>query len=929
MADMGRKFSELKSQARMDTVDFLSPLQMDVTQLRNGFNNVVANYVSESVFEILEKIRKLTKQYDLNPTEASFEALSSVIFGLSNTELVTIASHFSHITNLANIAESVHRIRRWRAYSRGESSLFFHHSCDDVFGEMQSKGYTAEQIYSCLSVQTIEFVLTAHPTQALRRSILHKIHAIGMCLLELHRDDLTPFEQEQERDKMKSYLTALWRTDEARRSPPTPEDEARGVLNVLEETCWNAVPLYMRMIDASLHKIGQPSLPLTSHPFVFGSWAGGDRDGNPYVTSTVTTKVVALNRYRAAALYLQEIEQLMFELSLHYGSPELCKYNEEHVKEFGKRSLKFKEFWNRVPPTEPYRLLFSYLRDRMSATREYAESVMDENNLLADAPPSEMVFSKTEEFLEPLLLAYRSLKEMGDAYVADDKLLNLIRRVQAFGLSLVKLDIRQEADRHTEAMNCITEYIGDGSYSAMSEEQRMAYLTSILKSRRPFIPKDMPADENVKAVLDTFKVVAKIGQEFLGAYIISMCMKPSDVLLVEVFQREFTGSKPKTLRVVPLLETIDALQNSNVTLGTLWSHEWYRTHLKERWNNRQEVMIGYSDSGKDGGRVTSVWELFKAQERMAKLATENGITLSFFHGRGGTVGRGGGPQHLAILSQPPDTINGRLRVTIQGEVIQQDFGLPGLAIKALESYATAVLKADLINKATVEPQWREIMEEMSRISCEKYREVVHNNPLFVKYFRYATPELELGLLNIGSRPQKRREGGVETLRAIPWIFAWTQTRLHLPVWLGLGDAIKATFDAGKGEILQEMYKSWPFCRSFFDLICTVLATADKNVSEQYDKHLVPDEFKPFGNQLRERLQETIDYSLKVIQQAGLLDNSRVEKRAIEARRQYLIPMNIVQIDCLQRKRKGDASTELETALIISMKAIAAGMQATG
>mmetsp|Transcript_12156 Transcript_12156/g.21970 ORF Transcript_12156/g.21970 Transcript_12156/m.21970 type:complete len:892 (-) Transcript_12156:1-2676(-) len=890
MDEPGRRFSELKNAARMDTVDFHSPLQMDVAMLRNAFNQVVSSHLSEGSFETLEQVRKLTKIYDLSGEEDKFDAIVALISRLSNDQLLSIASHFSHIANLANIAENVHRIRRWRAYNRGESSLFFHHSCDDVFGDMLSKGFTANQIYDALSKQTVEFVLTAHPTQAVRRSILQKLHVIAECLLNLHRDDQTPFEEEQAREKLRQNLAALWRTDEVRRSPPTPEDEARATLNVLEDTCWNAIPTYVRMIDASLKKIGMPALPLESSPFVFGSWAGGDRDGNPFVTSVVTRRVVALNRYRAATLYLVEIEALLFELSLHYGSDELKAYNAQHVStSVSERSQKFKEFWNRVPPSEPYRVLFSYVRDRMAATRDYVDTLLTKETAF---PPDELVFTTSEELLEPLQVAYKSLHDMGDGAVADGRLLDLMRRVRAFGTALVKLDVRQEAGMHTDAMDVITRYIGDGSYKEMDEAGRMAYLTKVLNSRRPLIPKDMPCEGMVKAVLETFQVVSEIGPEFLGAYIISMCMKPSDVLLVEVFQREFCGAEGKSLRVVPLLETIDALSNSVEMLQTLWGHEWYRNNLRDRFGDVQEVMVGYSDSGKDGGRVTSAWELFKAQQRMAAMAIDNNITLRYFHGRGGTVGRGGGPQHLAILSQPPNTINGHLRITIQGETIQQDFGLFGLAIKALETYTTAVLKADLINKVVIEPAWFEVMEELSEVSCDRYRQIVHKEPLFVKYFRCATPEQELGMLNIGSRPQKRREGGVETLRAIPWIFAWTQTRLHLPVWLGLGKALEHIFESGKGELMQQMYKKWPFVQSFFDLISTVLARADAHISAQYDKHLVPEDLQSFGVELRSQLATTISMVLKVTGEINLVDNDKVEKRAIEAPPPHFTPKKI-------------------------------------
>jgi len=355
-------------------------------------------------------------------------------------------------------------------------------------------------------------------------------------------------------------------------------------------------------------------------------------------------------------------------------------------------------------------------------------------------------------------------------------------------------------------------------------------------------------------------------------------------------------------------------------------------------------MVGYSDSGKDGGRLTSAWELYKAQECMEVVARKHGVKLRFFHGRGGTVGRGGGPQHLAILSQPPGTINQYLRVTIQGEVMEQDFGLPGLALKTLETYTTAVLKADLTKTTEVKPEWREQMDMMSEISCAKYRSIVRDDPRFVKYFRSATPEQELGLLNIGSRPQKRKSGGVESLRAIPWVFAWTQTRLHLPVWLGLGTSLEEGLKTKEGTaLMHEMYKEWPFFKSFFDLIEMVLSKADPHISSRYDDVLVADtEQKQFGGRMRELLQLTVDSVLKVTGGVNLLDKDRVQRRAITVRQEWLTPMNVVQVELLKRYRemtdKGVVKPEfkdhkdmktIEDALIISMKALSAGLQNTG
>lgn len=945
--------SGLRQTNRIDSVDFSSPLQDDVQYLCLTLLGIIEKHISPARFASIQTVSNLAKIYDLSAKDnASFAKLSATIERLEVEDLMIVASLFSNMCNLANLSEHVHRVRRRKAFERGESSLLTHFTLADITSELITSGVSPEKIRHQLVNQTVEMVLTAHPTQAVRRSLLAKLHAIATSLEMLHDQYITPFERERVREGLKAKLLGLWRTDEVRRSKPEPEDEARNILQVIEETVWDAVPAYIRNMDRALARMNMDPMPLDARPFIFGSWAGGDRDGNPFVTPSVTLKVVNVNRFRASCLYLAEIEHLLFDLSIQYSSQELLNYNktvEDKVKNYSgvtnsaRSKTKYKEFWNRVPPTEPFRVCLSHIRDRMNATRNHAEALMAQLPPPAE-DPSVPIYTSKEELLEPLLVMYRSLLETGDGLIAAGPLKDLIHRVHMFGMTLVTLDIRQEADQHTNALNYITEYVGLGSYADWSEDERMAFLTNVLDNKRPLVPRVHNATGKGKNVLDTFECIAEIGKECLGAYIISMCMAPSDVMAVEVLQREFAKSPDDTLRVVPLLETIYALQQSADLLEELFKNSWYREHLRKRFDSVQEVMVGYSDSGKDGGRLTSAWELYKAQERMAECAAKYGVCLRFFHGRGGSVGRGGGPQHLAILSQPPGTVNQYLRVTIQGEVMEQDFGLAPLAIKTLETYTTAVLKADLSEPAPVKDEWREFLDGLSTISCDKYREIVQKDPRFVKYFRCATPEQELGLLNIGSRPQKRKEGGVESLRAIPWVFAWTQTRLHLPVWLGLGTALHEGMKMQNGaEMLREMYAKWPFFRSFFDLIEMVLAKADPHISSRYDDILVSDlEQKKFGVMLRELLDETVDLVLQVSGEQKLLDKDRVQQRAINVRREWLTPMNLVQVELLRRWRsiseKGvvangmaDApeTKTLVDALIISMKALSAGLQNTG
>eukprot|EP00871_Galdieria_phlegrea_P002579 jgi/Galph1/3321/GphlegSOOS_G1961.1 len=932
-----------------EVVDFSSQLKSDIDHIRVSLLNTIRSHCGQQTYEAVEKVRELSFTYDTHQEDEDFEKLCTFIESLPEDQMLMTTSFFSNMCNIVNYADYAHRLRRRRAYERGDSEMFQRFSCDEIFHELLDHGFTAEDIYRNICQIRCEMVLTAHPTQAVRRSLLSKLARIAVCLLKRDRLDLTPSERERLEQILDCSLAALWRTDEVRRTKPKPEDEARSALQVVEDTIWQSVPRYIRSIDRSLARIGAPSLPLDAVPFLFGSWAGGDRDGNPFVTADVTRRVCLLNRLRALNLYLTEVEKLLFDLSIHYASDELLEYNKKlpvaNSEYLEKEKLKCKEFWNHVPPAEPYRLTLAYIRDRLTATKVHTEE------LLSDKPPSKPdgtvpIYTHIDELIEPLMIMYRSLHATGDGVIAEDHLKDFIRQAKCFGLELVRLDVRQEADKHTEAMSAITEYIGVGNYADWDENERLSFLNDILCSRRPLIPRHFPCSESVQEILNTFQVCAELGATNLGAYIISMCMSPSDILLVnhttmilflavltmnnqvEVFQREFCGENV-TQHVVPLLETIHALQNAKSMMETLFSNPWYRKHLERSFGNVQEIMVGYSDSGKDGGRLTSAWELYKAQEQLTKLSEKYGITLRFFHGRGGTVGRGGGPQHLAILSQPPGTINKYFRVTIQGEVIQQDFGLPGLADRTLECYLTAILKAEMMPYSTVSTEWRQLMDAMSEVSYKTYRSVVYEKNNFVKYFRYATPEQEIGRLNIGSRPQKRKDGGVETLRAIPWIFAWNQTRLHLPVWLGTGAAIGYAKEINKMEVLRKMYDEWPFVHSYFDLMTMVLAKADSRISAKYDSVLVPKELQSFGHSLRKLLAETIDSVLAVTGEKRLLDNDIVMQRAMDSRRQWLTPMHIVQVEILKRLRAGVESETAIDTLVISMKAIAAGMQNTG
>jgi phosphoenolpyruvate carboxylase len=568
---------------------------------------------------------------------------------------------------------------------------------------------------------------------------------------------------------------------------------------------------------------------------------------------------------------------------------------------------------------EPYRAVLKEVRDRLLLTRQSIEEALERPGGWSEWPSSNAIV-REDELLEPLLRCHRSLHATGNGIIADGHLLDVIRRVHAFGLTLVRLDVRQDSARHTSLLDAITRALGLGSYAEWSESQRQEFLLRELVSRRPLLPRDLELDDEGREDLATFRAIAAIPRQSLGAYVITMARSASDVLAVALLQREAGVREP--LRVVPLFETLSDLRAAGRTMATLLSLDVYRNAI----GGRQEVMIGYSDSSKDAGRFAAAWELFQAQEQIVDACGRAGVALTLFHGRGGSVGRGGGPTYLAIRSQPPGSVQGRLRVTVQGEMIQAEFGLPGIALRTLEVYTTATLDATLAPSPAPRQEWRRVMQLMAEASVRGYRQVVYETSQFVDYFRAATPEVELGDINIGSRPARRggAKKGVESLRAIPWQFAWTQNRLLLPAWLGVDDALRA----GDEALLAEMMQEWPFFRSTIELIEMVLAKAEARIAAYYDRLLVPDELREVGAILRARLAATIELVKGVTGHQRLLENNRALRRSIDVRNPYVDPINVVQAEILRRLRQSPDDA-LREAFIVTVNGIAAGMRNTG
>ncbi|XP_047959447.1 phosphoenolpyruvate carboxylase [Salvia hispanica] len=927
--------------------------------LLDRFLDILQDLHGEDLKETVQECYELSAEYENKRDPKKLEELGNVLTSLDPGDSIVLAKAFSHMLSLANLAEEVQIAYRRRNKKKGdytdENSATTESDIEETLKRLVvDLKKSPQEVFDALKNQTVDLVFTAHPTQSVRRSLLQKHGRIRNCLAQLYAKDITPDDKQELDEALQREIQAAFRTDEIRRTPPTPQDEMRAGMSYFHETIWKGVPKFLRRVDTALKNIGiNERVPYNAPLIQFSSWMGGDRDGNPRVTPEVTKDVCLLARMMAANMYYSQIEDLMFELSMWRCNDELRARADELLTSSKRDAKHYIEFWKTIPPSEPYRVLLGDVRDKLYQTRERSRHLLAQgtSDILEEA-----TYTNVDQFLEPLELCYRSLCASGDRAIADGTLLDFLRQVSTFGLSLVKLDIRQESDRHTDVLDAITQHLEIGSYREWSEERRQEWLLSELSSKRPLFGPDLPKTEEISDVLDTLNVLAELPSDCFGAYIISMATAASDVLAVELLQRECQVKHP--LRVVPLFEKLDDLEAAPAAVARLFSIDWY----KNRINGKQEVMIGYSDSGKDAGRLSAAWQLYKAQEQLVEVAKEHGVKLTMFHGRGGTVGRGGGPTHLAILSQPPETINGSLRVTVQGEVIEQSFGEEHLCFRTLQRFTAATLEHGMRPPISPKPEWRTLLDEIAVIATEKYRSIVFQEPRFVEYFRLATPELEYGRMNIGSRPSKRKpSGGIESLRAIPWIFAWTQTRFHLPVWLGFGAGFKHAIekDIRSLKTLQDMYNKWPFFRVQIDLVEMVFAKGDPGIAALYDKLLVSEDLWSFGERLRSDYMQTQTLLLQIAGHKDLLEGDLHLKQRLRLRDSYITTLNVAQAYTLKRIRDphyhvklrphiskeymeskpaaelvklnptSDYAPGLEDTLILTMKGIAAGLQNTG
>ena len=804
-----------------------------------------------------------------------------------------------------NLAESLDASRKLNEYDNPyfknkKQNLFIEDIINNLF---KNRKISDKKIYDQATKLDIGIVLTAHPTEVKRRTLIQKYANLTTLMEQRHLYKKYPTKIIEIDRKLYSEIAIIWKTDELKRTKPSPLDEARWGLAVIEDSLWDIIPRVYKRLNDIVRKNLNKDLPRNFNPIQFGSWMGGDRDGNPNVTSEVTKKVILFSRWQAAKLYERELTKLIQDLSM-----EECS---QVIKKVTGNSF------------EPYRVYLRPLRDKVRRTHQLIEAhinynkPLDENKLLKDK----------YEIINPLREVRTSLNINKGQHIANADLLDLIRRARCFGINLARLDIRQESDRHEKLLNEIFKKKNKINYLQLPEDKKIQLLNKSIKQKKYFVNKINLRDKENLEVWKTFKQISKEPEQCMGAYVISMTSKASDILSVYLLQLQ--AETKNLLRVVPLFETLDDLKNAKDVMQNLFKLPWYRKMI----NSKQEVMIGYSDSSKDAGKLSASWHQYKLQEELRNLAKKYKIDLVFFHGRGGSPGRGGGPIQATLKSQPSGTVNGKIRITDQGEVIQQKYGYKPLAEYNLCSYIGAVMEATLNPPPRSKLNWRELIQKMSEISTSAYRKYLNQSEDFIRYFKTVTPHKSLGKLAIGSRPTKRKNvDNIQSLRAIPWVFALTQIRLMLPAWLGTTEALRYGSIKKFKKTMTDMERNWPYFVSTMDILDMVISKVDPEISVIYENNLADKSLIRIGKRLRFQFDALVKLHNKITPKDVIKERKEFRK-ALFIRNNNTEMLNILQADIMNKltnKRYKQLDKKfLEDSLMTSIAGISAAMKNTG
>jgi len=880
-------------------------LRDDVRHLGNILGKVIKKQEGSNFFNLVEKIRLLSKANVANKSRKEpFKKILREVNKLSPQSLFKLTRAFNHFMNFYNLAESIDASRTLDQYENIKSNKKFQNIfIEEIFENFfKNKKISNNKIYNIAKSLNIGIVLTAHPTEVKRRTLIQKYHTLTEILEQRILLNNYPSKLKILDKKLYDEITIIWNTDEIKRSRPTPPEEARWGLAIIEDSLWDTIPKVYRRLNQIFEKNMGKGLPKNFNPIEFGSWMGGDRDGNPFVTSEVTKRVILLSRWEAAKLYEKSLTKLIRSYSME-------KCSNKILKTTGKTF-------------EPYRVYLRPLRDKLRTTHREIEQHLNYGKPLNE----KILLSEREEILKPLRVVRESLEQNQNENIASGDLLDLMRRAKCFGINLARLDIRQESSRHSKLLNEFIKRQSGRNYNSWSETEKIKYLSDKIRGKNS-INKFIFKNKENKEVWSTFKALSSQPKECLGAYVISMTSSASDILSVMYLQKE-ANIKSK-LRVVPLFETLDDLINGKKIMEKLFSLKWYRKYIL----NKQEIMIGYSDSSKDAGKLSASWHQYKLQEEIIKLAKKYKINVTFFHGRGGSAGRGGGPIQATLRSQPPYSVNGKIRITDQGEVIQQKYGYEPLAKYNLCSYIGSVMEATLNPPPNPKKEWRNLIQNMSNVSTSSYRKNINQTSDFIRYFKTVTPHMALGKLSIGSRPSKRKNvDNINSLRAIPWVFAWTQIRLMLPAWLGTAEALRYSSIKKFKKTLTDMEKNWPYFNSTMDLLDMVLSKVDPEISKIYEKNLADQKLVRVGDKLRYQFNAVKKLNHDITPREILKQRKAFRGPAI-IRNIYSEILNVLQVTVMkkQKQKKLDKKSKklLDDAMMTSIAGISAAIKNTG
>ena len=881
-------------------------LREDIRLLGTFLGRVIRDQEGLTFYKIVERLRLLSKNTLLDKNKSKvFLKVSKEVKKLKPKDIFRVTRSFSHILNLMNLAESLDASRKLNEYE----NPYFKNKNQNIFIEdiiknlFKDRNISNKKIYEQATKLDIGIVLTAHPTEVKRRTLIQKYANLIELMEQRHLYKKYPSKILEIDRKIYTEITVIWKTDELKRSKPSPLDEAKWGLAVIEDSLWDTIPkVYKRLNDIFRKNLGK-DLPRGYSPIQFGSWMGGDRDGNPNVTADITKKVILFSRWQAAKLYEKELTKLIQDLSMKECSPKIKKITGNSF--------------------EPYRVYLRPIRDKIRLTYQLIEKHLNNNKSLNE----KKLLTDKNEILKPLREVRESLNLNRGQHIANADLLDLIRRVRCFGINLARLDIRQESTRHQKLIADVLDKKYKINFSSLSESKKINLLNLLIKQKKYFINNLKIKHKDNKEVWNTFKQISKEPEQCMGAYVISMTSKASDILSVYFLQKQ--AETKNLLRVVPLFETLDDLKNAKSVMENIFKLSWYRKLI----NHKQEVMIGYSDSSKDAGKLSASWHQYKLQEELRNLAKKYKIDLVFFHGRGGSAGRGGGPIQATLKSQPANTVNGKIRITDQGEVIQQKYGYKPLAEYNLCSYIGAVMDASLNPPPKSKKNWRELIEKMSEIATSAYRKNLNQSEDFIRYFKTVTPHKSLGKLAIGSRPTKRKNvDNIQSLRAIPWVFAWTQIRLMLPAWLGTTEALRYGSIKKFSKTLTDMEKNWPYFVSTMDILDMVITKVDPEISIIYENNLADSALKRIGKKLRFQFDALVKLHNKITPKEVFKERKEFRK-ALFIRNNYTETLNILQANIMNKinnnKYKKLDKKFLDDALMTSIAGISAAMKNTG